>query len=201
MLEVRQLATSFLGPLDFDVVAGELLCVSGASGSGKSLLLRSLADLDPHTGSIKLDGVEQFDVSPPRWRQQVGLLPAAPAWWDNNVGDCFPPGPVAGTPLTANLTSLGFASADVLDWEIERLSTGESQRLALLRILAMSPRLLLLDEPTANLDEVNTKRLEDLVRCFAAESKAAVIWVSHDPTQQERLGGRCLRLVAGRMAS
>jgi ABC-type iron transport system FetAB ATPase subunit len=80
----------------------------------------------------------------------------------------------------------------VLSWSVARLSTGERQRLALIRLLAQGPEVLLLDEATANLDPSNSARVEAIVGAYRGTQSAAVLWVSHDPAQRRRLGGRSL---------
>ena len=69
--------------------------------------------------------------------------------------------------------------------------------MALLRLLMGQPRVLLLDEPTASLDPVNTRRVEDLLRRYREKRNVAVLWVSHDPSQVRRVSQRHLRLAAG----
>jgi energy-coupling factor transporter ATP-binding protein EcfA2 len=96
--------------------------------------------------------------------------------------------------------TLGFPT-EVTAWEIRRLSSGERQRLALLRILALKPRVLLLDEPTANLDKTNTSLAETLIEDYSQQHRAAVLWVSHDLEQLERLCSRGYRMKAGRLTS
>ncbi|MBI5895754.1 MAG: ATP-binding cassette domain-containing protein, partial [Desulfobacterales bacterium] len=149
------------------------------SGSGKSLFLRALADLDPHEGRMALDGVAAEVIPAHQWRRQVGLLPAESAWWFDSVGPHCDP-----WPLDA-LQYLGF-SPDVLSWSVSRLSSGERQRLSLLRLLARSPRILLLDEPTANLDVQNTERVEQLLRDFRTKHRPGMLWISHDMAQLKR---------------
>ena len=95
---------------------------------------------------------------------------------------------------------MGFAP-DVLAWSVARLSTGERQRLALARLLAQRPEALLLDEATANLDPTNRERVESVVAGYRTASAAAVLWVSHDPEQRERLGGRQFAIREGRLAT
>ena len=77
---------------------------------------------------------------------------------------------------------------------MERLSSGERQRLALARLLANRPRVLLLDEPTANLDPVNIHRVEQLVKDYLAEQQAACLWVTHTREQIARIADRELDL-------
>lgn len=158
---------------------GQCVGLTGASGSGKSLFLRALADLDPHAGGMFLDGVAAERIPAPQWRRQVGLLPAESAWWHDAVGPHF-----GHVPLPW-LGDLGF-DAGVMDWQVSRLSSGERQRLSLLRLLVQKPRVLLLDEPTANLDRQNTRRVESLLSSYRQQHAVMMIWVSHDPEQLQR---------------
>jgi ATPase subunit of ABC transporter with duplicated ATPase domains len=113
----------------------------------------------------------------------VALLPAESQWWAATVAEHF------ATFDEQNLGRLGF-EAGTGQWRIERLSSGEKQRLALLRLLANRPEVLLLDEPTANLDADNRQRVEILVREYLKDTGASCLWVSHDPAQLERLCDR-----------
>lgn len=174
-----------LAPLDLAIEGGECVTLSGPSGSGKTLLLRAVADLDPHDGEARVDGERQDQLSGPEWRRRVGFLPAESHWWYPRVGDHFN-GPAE--PLVAALGLPGEA----LDWEVERLSSGERQRLALARLLAGEPRVLLLDEATANLDPESTERVERLIDDYRVKTGAAVLWVSHDRGQRARVAGRSL---------
>ena len=186
VLDVRGLRTAHVGPVEFRLLAGEICKLSGPSGAGKTLLLRALADLDPNEGKVLLDGQDRDRIAPTQWRRQVAYLPAEPLWWEERVGLHLNPG--VGDDM---LRGLGF-EAGVRDWEVERLSSGERQRLALVRVLENRPRVLLLDEPTANLDPANTRKVERLVRDYISDNGAAALWVSHDPLQRQRVGGRSL---------
>lgn len=199
LLDVRQLETDHLGPLDLSVQAGELVQVAGASGSGKSLLLRALADLDPGVGSVSLAGELRDVMAPVEWRRRVAYVPAETAWWGERVDEHLPAGWLQ-EQAGHWLDQVGLP-AESLDWEVERLSSGERQRLGLVRALLNGPRVLLLDEPTANLDLENTRRIERAVRRYLAEEEAGALWVSHDTLQRQRLGGRILSLREGRMES
>jgi energy-coupling factor transporter ATP-binding protein EcfA2 len=74
-LEVKALRFIDRGPFELTVDDGECVCLTGPSGMGKTLLLRSIADLDCHDGDVLLDGVEFQSIDGPIWRQQVGMLP------------------------------------------------------------------------------------------------------------------------------
>lgn len=189
-LKLDGLRPLVLEPVDLTIAPGELCLLCGPSGSGKSLLLRAIADLDPHEGEAWLDDEPRSGMPAPAWRRLVGLLPAESAWWQESVAEHLP---ADWSDPDASLARLGF-EPDVLGWSIERLSTGERQRLALVRLLARRPRALLLDEATANLDPTNRERVESLIGDYLEREHAPALWVSHDPEQRERLGGRALRI-------
>ncbi|MEZ5575446.1 MAG: ATP-binding cassette domain-containing protein [Candidatus Competibacteraceae bacterium] len=196
-LRLDGLSTMLLREVDLTLAAGERLFLSGASGSGKSLLLRAVADLDPHRGEVWLDELPRSRLTPPEWRRRVGLLPAESHWWAETVGEHWR-APVAGSPIEPLLVALGF-DIDVSGWAITRLSTGERQRLALARLLLNQPQALLLDEATANLDSVNRERVETVLEDYRAAHATAMLWVSHDPEQRVRLGGRRLVIRGNRL--
>ncbi len=190
-LHLYQFQSLGLDPIDLTVGPGECITLAGPSGCGKSLLLRAIADLDPHEGDAAIDGLRQSRIRGHEWRSRVGLLPAESHWWGDRVRDHLPG---AEPP---HLQDLGFG-VDSLDWSIARLSSGEKQRLALIRLLAGQPGALLLDEPTANLDQKTGQWVEALIDTYRREKGAAVIWVSHDPEQRERVSDRAF-LIEDRM--
>jgi len=177
-------------PVSLQLEAGEILTIFGQSGVGKSQFLRALADLTPHTGDVLLEGISQTKIRPEHWRKQVGYVPAESGWWADVVAQHF-----SEPPPKASLSSLSLAP-ELLDNSVERLSTGERQRLALLRALVLHPKVLLLDEPTANLDQRNAQKLIELVKTYAQTEQAAVIWVSHDADERALLGNRSLEIRA-----
>lgn len=158
-----------------------VITITGPSGCGKTRLIRGIADLDLNDGAMFLDGMSRESLSAPDWRSQVMLLPAETSWWADLVEEHF-----SQRPPTEWFDSLGL-SPEVLEWEVARLSSGERQRLGLLRALVTKPRVLLLDEPTANLDEENVQKVEAFLLSYLVEYEAAAIWITHDKEQAGRI--------------
>jgi putative ABC transport system ATP-binding protein len=193
MLSVTDLTRLSLGPVSFTVESGECLALRGASGAGKSLLLRAIADLDPNEGQVTLDGEARESMPAPAWRRRVAYLAAEPGWWADTVAEHFADWPAA-RPLLETLD----LPADCGDWPVARLSTGEKQRLALIRTLLMSPRVLLLDEPTSGLDPEAVKRVEALIRKRRKDG-VSVVWTTHDRAQARRVAKRWLEIENGQL--
>jgi len=193
MLSIRDLTGTGIGPINLKLSNGEVVAISGASGAGKSLLLRAIADLDPNQGEIVLDGEERTAMAAPDWRRRVSYVAAETGWWAERVGDHF------DDHLRAirALEQIGLGES-ALEWSIPRLSTGEKQRLALARSLIGKPRVLLLDEPTSALDIANRDLVEGLLKQQTDEGVAIII-VSHDPEQARRMKARTYRIEAGRL--
>jgi len=189
-LSVENLCFSGMEPVSFKVGPGQCAGLTGPSGSGKTRLLRAVVDLIPHTGEISLNGVYARTMPAHAWRKKVGFLPAESAWWGETVGAHFI------QIDAAEFRRLGF-DVDVLSWDIARLSSGERQRLSLLRLLSGRPEALLLDEPTANLDDDNAARVESLIASYRLYRKAPVIWVGHDPDQIRRVAAVHFRIKSG----
>ena len=193
LLHVRDLRTSILKPASFSLSAGEAIAVRGASGAGKTLLLRAVADLDPNEGLVTLDGRDRSAIPGPEWRRLVGYVPAEPGWWADTVGEHFGEWEAA----LAFVRKLGLREA-AKEWPIAQLSTGERLRLALIRALVVRPRVLLLDEPTAALDAASVGTVESLIKA-RMRAGLAVLWVTHDADQAERVAHRLLVVEAGRV--
>lgn len=194
LLAVRGLERAGLVCAELQVAAGECVAVTGPSGSGKTLLLRAIADLDPNQGEVRLSGQVRERYPAPAWRRQVMLVPAEPGWWAVQVLAHF-----RTPPDTVMLRRLGFRD-EVLDWAIDRLSTGERQRLALARALAESPRVLLLDEPTSALDEDSKRAVEGLLNEHLAGG-GGILMTTHEQAQIARLAAREVQVAAGRVTA
>lgn len=193
VLEVRALRPLGLAPVSFTARAGECLAVQGPSGSGKTVLLRAIADLDPSQGTVRLDGQDRDAVPAPAWRRQVRFIAAEPGWWADTVAEHFNDWQAVAPRAKALNLPEGIGRRAVIE-----LSTGERQRLALLRALETPPRVLLLDEPTAALDPDTTVAAEELVAA-QARAGATVLWATHDREQAARVARRRLLVAEGRV--
>jgi len=194
-LRVKQLRSEHAGPFELILGMGACAAITGPSGSGKSLFLRMIADLDPNEGEIWLNGRERASMPAPEWRKQVSYLSAESGWWADTVIEHFP----GSTRDAIEIMSARLGLRDeLIDAPVTQLSTGEKQRLALMRAMLPNPPVLLLDEPTGPLDEASVARVETLLQERMA-SGMSILMVTHDPNQAQRLGSERYRMTARRM--
>jgi len=199
MLEVVALARpGLLHPATLRLEQGECGVIMGPSGSGKSLLARAIVDLDPNEGSVRWGGRARESMPAPAWRRLVGYVPAEPGWWAERAGAHFPADAPDAARVVAWLEAVGL-TPDVLRRRVAHLSSGERQRLALVRALVMRPELLILDEPTGALDAASTARVEELLKTLL-EGGMTLLLITHDAAQAARLGRRFWRMEAGRLS-
>ena len=194
-LLVKNLRSAFAGPFELNLGTGACAAITGPSGSGKSLFLRMIADLDLNEGKVWLHERERGSMPAPQWRRQATYVSAESGWWADRVIEHF--GVNRRSEVAALAGRLGLR-ADLLDAPVAQLSTGEKQRFSLVRALLPSPPVLLLDEPTGPLDEESVVAVEALL----LERKAtgtSILLVTHDPKQAERLGDQRYRMVAGHL--
>jgi putative ABC transport system ATP-binding protein len=192
-LRIVGLRSPLAGPFELAVAGGECIAISGASGSGKSLFLRMVADLDPNAGEVFLDGRERGGFTAPAWRRAVAYVAAESGWWSEAVADHFTDLEAART-LARRLE----LKPELLDGPVLRLSTGEKQRLALVRALLPDPPVLLLDEPTSALDEASQGCVEAVLH-ERRDAGAAILVVTHQSGQAARLAARHLVMAHGRL--
>jgi putative ABC transport system ATP-binding protein len=176
----------------------------GPSGAGKSTLLRLLNRLaDPDSGTIHYRGRDIRDYDVLELRREVALVPQLPALLPGSVAENIGYGPgLCGRRCDLD-RALALAGLDTtfVERAAQQLSVGEQQRVMLARALALEPAVLLLDEPTAALDERSRDAVERTLLDLHARVSAALIVVTHDQAQARRLGDRVLVLDAGRISA
>jgi putative ABC transport system ATP-binding protein len=185
MLTVKALKRLHLS-VSLELADGECIALQGPSGVGKSLLLRAIADLDPNEGSVELDGMPRETTPAPLWRKQVTYVAAEPGWWADTVQEHF-----TAWDRAIELVEWLRLPAGCGTWPVQRLSTGEKQRLGLVRALLLRSRVLLLDEPTSALDAASTESVEAIV-AERVSAGTSVIWSTHNSAQARRVGSRLL---------
>lgn len=174
------------GPYSFSLAPAQTIGISGQSGVGKSQLLRAVSDLQPWMGVLRYGKYDCHSVEATSWRRTVCYIPAESAWWYDRVEDHFQNAAELSSDNLDVLHQLGFEPA-VLGWQVSRLSSGEKQRLSIFRSLLNKPKVLLLDEPTSNLDQESIKKVEGVIIRFQQQTGAAILLVSHDHNQLRRL--------------
>jgi tungstate transport system ATP-binding protein len=190
-----------------DFFPGRLYALVGPNGSGKSSLLQLIAGLErPTSGDLIFCGQPCLDSGrqPLTWRQQVTLVHQSPYLLKGSVFSNLALGLKArGTPpqdrrqrIHEALAQVGLSGFDQRN--VRNLSGGEQQRAALARALVLDPKMLLLDEPTANIDEAGVEAFEGLLKAMPTAG-TCVVFASHDPVQPERLDAHILRLRDGRV--
>jgi putative ABC transport system ATP-binding protein len=194
-LVVRKLRSEIVGPFELSLAAGSCAAITGPSGSGKSLFLRMIADLDANEGEVWLKDRERASMPAPEWRKLITYVPADSGWWADMVIEHFP---AQARSMVVPLAARLGLRADILNASVQQLSTGEKQRLSLVRALLQNPPVLLLDEPTGPLDEESVRRVEALLRERMADG-TAILLVTHDQNQATLLGHQRYRMVAGRL--
>lgn len=206
-LTVRFGARAILDQLNLTLQPGEIALIEGLSGAGKSTLLRALAGLEElASGDLLLDGQPWQTLAPSRYRAAVGYVAQRAVMFAGSVVDNLQAGlSLQGARLEEQelqrlLKQLSLP-ASFGERRAKDLSGGEQQRVALARALALKPKVLLCDEPTAALDPETESSVLYALRDYAAEG-ASVVVVSHESEHAALLAAASIyRLADGKLHS
>ncbi|HET9653552.1 MAG TPA: ABC transporter ATP-binding protein [Usitatibacter sp.] len=214
-LEARGLAFGFrdrrVGEgLDARLEHGEVTCLLGPNGSGKTTLMRTLLGfLPPLAGEIVLDGHALHALGPRERARRMAYVPqAAESYFDFTVCEMVEMGRTAHRGLFARATKADHGIAHraldrlgvdrLSERPIQRVSGGERQLVLIARALATEASVLLMDEPTANLDFANQSRVLDEIARLRADG-TAVLFTTHHPDHALRIADRVILLREGRV--
>ena len=200
-----------LDDVSIGVAEGEFVAIQGTSGSGKSTLLNLLGGLDsPTSGEILFDSKSLAPLTKKqmaRYRrhsvgmifQNFNLIPTMTAGENVRLALAF--GGLRGWPRRQRAESLleRVGLTDRAEHRPGELSGGEQQRVAIARALANSPRVLLADEPTGNLDSTRAHELLALLREMVARDKLTVLLVTHDRELAQTFADRIILMKDGRV--
>jgi putative ABC transport system ATP-binding protein len=195
---------SILSDISFGVATGDLLGIVGASGSGKSSLLRLLNRLDePTSGTVYIDEQDYRQLPPRELRRRVGMVTQRPFLFPGDVASNLRFGPeqrgehLPDAEIGQLLERVGLP--EFAGREVSVLSGGEQQRVSLARALANRPEVLLLDEPTSALDEGSKLGIEELIAGLVRDHGLTCVMVTHDRYQARRMCNRVILLEDGRL--
>jgi tungstate transport system ATP-binding protein len=191
---------------NLEIYGGEILSIVGPSGSGKSTLLRLLNFLEhPTMGNVRFKDIDFLPGQdmPLELRRKVTTVFQHPVLLEGSVWDNV----IYGLRLRGNnhlkdtvmdtLEEVGLAS--MVRERARTLSGGEAQRVALARALVIKPDVLLLDEPTANLDPYNVRLIETIIERINKELQITLVLVTHNVFQAKRLASRVAFMLEGRI--
>jgi iron complex transport system ATP-binding protein len=215
MLEVRDIrfayAAAVLKGVSFNVGSGELLTVLGPNGAGKSTLLKIILGLlTPATGEVWMEGQRVLSLPRKKAAQLIGYVAQETVTrfpltaMEFVLQGRFAQGRLLGFESDADLNEAKRAM-ELTETEafagrlVGELSGGERQRVTLARALAARPRLLVLDEPVANLDIAHQVKLLELTRRLTVEEGISAIVVTHELNLAAEFASRALLLKAGEM--
>ena len=211
LIEVRSLYKRYgekdvLKNININVEKGEVFALIGPTGAGKTTLLRLIDLLDmPTSGRIYFDGIDVTEPGRVRLeaRRRMAFVLQKPVVFNTTVYDNIAYGlkwrGVGKSSLhqkVSGILEMVNLSADK-DRNARTLSGGEAQRVAIARAIVIEPEVLLLDEPTANLDPISTSRIEELITNIIHRYDTTIIMATHDMSQGQRLADRIGVLING----
>lgn len=186
-----------------DLQPRRIYALTGPNGAGKSTLLRAMALLIlPQQGTVTFANAGSSNLT--EQRQKVSLVEQSPYLLDGNVYDNLAFGlrlrGVRGSEQKKRIKlALEMVGLDGFERrKTRKLSGGEIQRVALARAMVLEPEVLLLDEPTSNIDSKSLQAFERLIRCLPSQG-ITVVFSTHDLSQPERLGDEMIRIENGRL--
>jgi iron complex transport system ATP-binding protein len=192
-----------LHPSSIRAADGEFVCLIGPNGSGKTSLLHAVAGIGGPGGRVRIDGLDPKTAGPDERRRLLSYLPASrDIGWPLSARDLIALG-LPGNPDSGALDEVieRLELGVMAGRRVDRLSTGERSRVLIARALVARPRLLLLDEPVANLDPLWQLRLMDHLRGLTRRNRQAALIALHDLELARLYADRLIIVEAGRIVA
>ena len=213
LLETVNVAQKYSGQyilqdINLNIDRGEVLALIGPTGAGKTTLLRLLDLLEtPYSGHIYFDGIEVTSNKKRRLqsRRRMSFVLQKPVVFNMSVADNVACGLRWRQEKEAAVRQRVYSALELVGLtgyshrNARQLSGGETQLVAIARALAVSPEVLFLDEPTANLDPVSAAKIEEVLAHIIGEHKTTVVMATHDMSQGQRLAGRIGVIINGEL--
>lgn len=196
--------TKALDNVSLEIEKGEIFCIMGHSGAGKTTLLRILALLEkPDSGEYYFDGAK-VDWND-NLRKSITMIFQIPVMFNTTVFKNIAYGlKIRNYPkneirkkVKEVLELVGLQGYE--NRKAKSLSGGEKQRVAIARAIVLEPKLLLMDEPTANLDPTNSAIIEEIVREIVREKETTIVFSTHNLFQAKRLAHRVAHIYKGKI--
>lgn len=221
MIKIKKLCKQYLmgnnvvnalNKVNFEIAKGEYICFAGPSGSGKSTLLNMLGLIDtPTSGEIIFDGQNVFKMKEKeihRFRkeriafifQNFNLIPILSAYENIDFPMLINKVPKKERKYRIDKFAEAVGIKEYLNHRPDELSGGQQQRVAVARALVTKPKVVLADEPTANLDSVNTNNILALLKQLQKEEKTTFIIATHDPEIMQQ-ADRLIKVRDGKIVS
>lgn len=210
LFDLREIGKNFRRAFALEIGAlqirrGETLSLLGPTGAGKSTLLRLLAGLEsPTSGEIRLEGQPfRSDRLPLPVRRRIAMVHQRPILLTGSVRYNVEYGlRLRGATASASLVEAAmhrFRLESIASQSARTLSGGQTQLVALARALVLDPEVLLLDEPTSNLDPAHVALVEETIRTRHAEHPMTIVWATHNLFQARRIADRVALLWDGKL--
>lgn len=197
---------TILKDLSIDIESRDFISVVGPSGSGKSTFLKLCAHLiSPTNGAILYDDRNIMEYNPTTLRKNIGYCFQTPYLFGESVMENISfPYAIRNSKVdlerAGELFELFNLNQDFLKQDVKKLSGGEKQRIALIRILLFEPKILLLDEVTSALDADNALLVEKAIQALHTKG-TTILWITHNLEQSERYANKVLTIEGGEIKS
>ena len=197
-----------LNDIDLELESGEIGILLGRNGAGKTTLFRNILGIrKPESGTIRLEGKDLLKVSRPERARLTAYVPQRIQFGALSVFDTIMPGRLSYFGFKPGKEDFNAVERvirdmkleDLADRNVEQLSGGERQKIAIARALVQEPKLLIFDEPTGNLDIANEQLILSEARRAAKEKGIAILIALHDLNQALALGGRFFFMKNGKI--